>query len=171
MNVYDMLPPEMRAQLEAQHLEARSKIRDIERFIHGLGKEDLITLDDILDRARLDDSGQIASNMQGRIDALLKEKFNVCRCGQNHDDDLAAPDSPADLDKQTDAPAGHTQEELPFAEADRASLMTQFNVVEGADGKLSCGGCGIHIASLEDRMVKPPGSENCSGCVQKAKWG
>lgn len=35
----------------------------------------------------------------------------------------------------------------------------------------ACLNCGMQYPSIEDRMLKPPGVEGCSGCQQKAKWG
>ena len=56
---------------------------------------------------------------------------------------------------------------------ERQSLMDQYNVVPNpeADGYFMCGGCGLFIHSLEDRMLREPGIKGCEGCQQKAKFG
>jgi len=58
-----------------------------------------------------------------------------------------------------------------------AGLMDKWGVnyvgedTTSVSNKVSCNNCGRVYESLADRMVKPPGIENCDGCVQKTKWG
>lgn len=37
--------------------------------------------------------------------------------------------------------------------------------------KVLCKGCGMEYVSLEDRMLKAPGIEGCTGCSHKGAWG
>ncbi len=59
------------------------------------------------------------------------------------------------------------------AEDERARLMKLYNVVPdpSTEGYFKCGGCGVFIMSLEDRMLREPGVKGCTGCQEQAKFG
>lgn len=122
-------------------------------------------------------------------------------CNKNHDKDLqditgdgpaspdptSRPDVPPfvaarrKLDEATEGgdaqplwtPIGSTE---PMTEGE-LNTMAMFKLddirLEGTNELMAfaCLGCGIHYATIQDRMIKPRGVEGCHGCQQKAKFG
>jgi hypothetical protein len=205
-------PPEIIAQLQArqehQHMHAQDNTHAIKQLFDSLDEEQLRALDLLL--ANCMDSHTVLF-FRGRIEMLQQIKFDICPCGDNHNDDLDAltqdkgptvpnashehkgrpvedVDLPVDPLKDFTVDPGLTDpEELVKARArfnDEAALMAEYRIEKNPDfGKnpmehgpaaaspFRCIDCKIGVASLEDRMLRKPGIEGCSGCQQKSAWG
>lgn len=83
----------------------------------------------------------------------------------------------ADMDELNDDELIKAREEFD----DEAALMEEYGVEENplygkshapeGASPFRCTGCGVGIASLQDRMLRHAGIEGCSGCQQKSAWG
>lgn len=137
--------------------------------------------------------------MAGSLFRKAAEKSGLCfTCNKNHDDELAklSGQGPPDQDQQvhvstqfqkpdgtpiqgTVAVSGppNAEAEASFVESQRiiaeheANLKTYRLEQDFVKGGFKCTGCGQSYPSLEDRMLKEPGIEGCSGCIHKAKFG
>lgn len=77
------------------------------------------------------------------------------------------------VDNQVPTQIG-SQAPVKYWEQEIMDLYNIDDVRDEATGKLlhfMCKGCGIHVSSINDRTLSPPGVEGCSGCQQKAKFG
>ena len=100
-----------------------------------------------------DDSAETESEFVDRIDDLLASPGFISSMISDIDHDR--------LYKILDR---YNLKLCPCGHKDCSSDNTRhFNVI--------CKGCNIQYSSIADRMVKPPGGENCPSCVQKTKWG
>ena len=57
------------------------------------------------------------------------------------------------------------------------ALMDEYELDDAYDAESKsflgfvCKNCGALYSSLQDRLLKPAGRENCPGCIHKTKWG
>lgn len=178
-------PPEVRAELQ-RHLD--KQVMSEQAFHHDVGRlwtelkpDQLVTIKTLLTRiARADEPSAAVAYYTGVISTTLHYKHNVCEaCGINHDEDMMAAASPVD---KLIAEHGEPFEPVNQAEFDAkheeygVRLYTQDDLDKGLvvgpeEQPVICKNCGTLFQSLEDRMLRPPGAENCEGCVQKTKWG
>jgi hypothetical protein len=187
---FEMLPlPEevkqqMREQMDQHHMAIDSFRHDVQRLFEEIDQEHLLTLRHLFNHFAQQTGAVYPAYLEGVAAATLHHRFGVCAsCGEDHTAELLKQDG-ADSQPQPPGegqPAGD-QLELPFPadnsvsasdEAEYLLLCEQFNVTpsEGSKPGVTCRGCGQDYVSLGDRMIKPPGEENCPGCVHKAKWG
>jgi hypothetical protein len=183
------LPPEVIAQLreqhEQQHMAVESHIHGYKQFLEGLNADQLKMVRQLAsDCQDIETSG----HWQGRIVEILHRKFGLCPCGNNHDKDAAdllaeqapAEVKPLDADLQANlkkkqaaveeakGPLSEIQAEL--LSTPKAELLERYNLEEVEEG-IRCIGCQTLVASLEDRMLRPPGVKGCETCQHKTKWG
>lgn len=53
-----------------------------------------------------------------------------------------------------------------------AAFLEEYNLNRQiGQRQVTCRGCGLLYISLEDRMLKPPGIDGCSGCQQRSAQG
>lgn len=185
------MPEEMREQLRKQAeehaMQTENYYHSVQHLFDELNKEQLLTLRWILHNVRADESGQLASYYEGQLANMLHQKHNVCPgCGKDHAEEFL--DNPASgvstesVNANTERVKAETTADIahfgPSALTDeQRGNMDEYNIDDAWDeetGKFLgfvCLGCGLKYQSIEDRMLKPPGVEGCSGCIQKAKFG
>jgi len=192
------LPPEMRAQMEEAEAHRRMHMRDnthaLRDLLAALDKDQLTTLHMLVHAC---DNEQTSAYWRGQIAMMLDLKHEVCPCGTDHDQELGdlmghthAPDMPEQKggrpieDVQLpEEPVSHAQTEPPFEpvnQAEHDETLELYNIElnpdypekasEGA-AEYRCKGCGVAVVSVEDRMLRKPGVDGCSGCQQKSAWG
>lgn len=188
---FDELPSEvqatLRANMDRHHMAAQSLGHDINRFFGELTADQLLSLRTIfrvVTNVPADAGFQLISHFDGIAVGTLTHKFNVCpTCAVDHDKEMfdnngeqsevSPDDKQMTLDEALESNITSTDEAFIL-------LFKKFNVYPTA-GNLSkpfdkstpvtCANCKQDYISLEDRMVRPPGHENCDGCIQKSKWG
>ena len=158
-------PPEhIKAALEEQQAHMRMHVQDnshaVKQLLDELNEDQLKALDLILHNVG---NPEGVNYFHGRVEAALQYRFGVCPCGEDHDPSKEFDQAP--LPSQV-APRIPAPERL-----DRAELMDQYGMAESEGNFIYCKNCGQQYASLEDRMLRPPGIEGCSGCQQKSAWG
>lgn len=150
--------------------DAKHRVRD---FMMELSKEQYEVLSMIFNS--IDDAADIAF-YRGQLLVIGEMKHDICSCKENHLEAHAecsvTPDSVfGEQEEQVDP---EVIPDLHFAEDKNDALMEEYNVVKAGDEvptDFKCGGCGIAIVSLDDRMLRPPGVKGCEGCQHKAKFG
>lgn len=183
--MFFMDPDEMDRHQQAHTVAAH----DVKRFFDELTEEQLRVLGMILDGiAVADNPTRIAGHLGGRVLAMRQLKFGICpACNENHDRDLeniaheGTPETPLHVDARRRA-AGNEVKFLEIGDtgslspAERA-LMKEYNIDDLREEETMrlvgfvCLECGMRYSTIQDRMMKPPGVEGCSGCIQKAKFG
>lgn len=156
------LKEQMKAEFDRQQMLTTSMQHDIARLFREQTLDNLRTMRILL---HLIAASPLASAFyEGCVAMMLEERWNVCACGSDHDEDLAEvlgdeaePETEADRMEQFN-------DELA---ADRLKLYG----LEYHDGKLYCSNCAKEYPSIEDRALREPGPEGCPGCVERAKWG
>lgn len=159
---------------------------EVNRLLEELTEDQLRALSFMIDGiAVAQEPRHIASYMAGKITMTQQHRFNICAaCGHNHEKELLGDDHqsiepPAEEDDHESVPDGQFTElgsVLPLAPFE-GQLMEQYGLDDLRDestGELLgfiCLNCNQRYATIQDRMVNPPGVEHCSGCVQKTKWG
>lgn len=187
------MPPEMRAQIEEAEAHRRLHMRDnthaLDEFLKSLDKDQLTALHMLVTTS---DDKESSSYWRGQISMVLNLKYDVCPCGTDHDAELDAAFQPKDeppthAPNQTDTLDGRPIEDVelpgevvdgePTGLAEYMDLCEKYNVEplgdprDNAVTKVKCKGCGIENPSLDDRMLRPPGIEGCTGCQQQSAWG
>lgn len=83
------------------------------------------------------------------------------------------PDAIREMDPMADLPLGGTGMLSPS----QISQMVEYHLddlrEEGTNKLVGfiCLECGYQYPSIEDRMIRPPGIDNCPGCINKTKFG
>lgn len=191
---FSELPPELREHLE-QHITRMQMSNsafqhDIQRLFEELDKEHLVTLHHLLEHLARADSPTYAAYLTGTVAATLKHRFNVCSCGVNHDEELLGVKAPGDpmqepdergtqslFDQERDTVESVDDRYRKFLQACRDYGVkidpdhVSMHYDDPNQTPVVCKNCDQKYISLSDRMVKPPGVENCEGCVNKTKWG
>lgn len=147
-------------QVEQMQMHQEANAHETRHFFDSLDEGQLRKLSGLF-QACYQSDGDASQYFIGIIAGMLDQKFKVClACGRNHDAEL-----------KDFAPA--EEEELPQKRAaeETIELMKQYDVEILISGSLVCKNCETPIASLEDRMLRPPGTAGCPGCVEKEKWG
>lgn len=166
------LPLEVQHHIAHQHMQMEQHAHDASTFLESLTEEQLRGFRGILAAIRV--GGEDASTyFIGLAGGIMSVKFGVClACSKKHDEELAHMAGPV-AEPPVAPPAEAPPEPLmpDMTEDERAILMEEYGIEEGEDGKLHCKNCMIHVASLQDRMLRKPGVDGCSGCQQKSAWG
>jgi hypothetical protein len=189
MHIDDLpIPEEMkeaiRNTMAQQQMTVESFRHDVQRLFEELKMEHLLTLRHLFSHLMSADDGRYAAYLEGTAAATLFHRFHVCpSCGKDHDKELL------ETSMEVDGGTQHSifdKEVIEVENADdryRRFLQTcrdyGVRIPEGERGNIEdpnktpvvCMNCGTKYVSLEDRMIKPPGPENCEGCVNKTKWG
>jgi hypothetical protein len=185
------LPPEIKQHFErvADHnaMTAQAAHLEYEAFWESVTPDQTRFLIKMFGIAAQD--GGYASYITGKLESMLKYRFDLCNCGKPNGHQFmmdAIPDPNRILAEQDE------QLELPFVEEVNEDLDPQMSLEEVdkihgllADYKLvmllgddetvsmerqvECKNCNMVFSSLRDRIIKP--TEPCDGCIQMTKWG
>lgn len=152
-----------RAQIAAIAHEQRLRH---DRFVSDLTKEQLKTFIEMLQCFDGETGTGYVNFMMGRAATIMEIKHNCCPgCGEDHFS-VAALD---DLREEMGLPVPNGKP-TPKVQPERDAAMTEYGMI-AIDGQLQCEGCGLHSVSMEDRMLRPPKMDGCSGCQQKSAFG
>jgi hypothetical protein len=170
------LDPEMVAQIQRErdlHRMSHDQMRhDSYQVLHTLNEEQLKMFSVMLAVMSSQES-VYATYLDGYVDGLLEQKYNVCpACGRNHDElppDMVAPPPPGEaVNEDSTAPT------TPYVltEEDLAN-MEEYNLDDLRDEDTHellgfiCKGCQLRYISITDRMLK----RACHGCQLKSAHG
>jgi len=188
--VFGVPSEEMRRQMEeaheTQHLQVLDFQHTLEEAWQALNYEQLYAVARWM--ALTADSGNASRNLAyhaGSLFRLAADKSNKCMvCDKDHDKEVESllntqgdgATSEVDSEPQppTDEPAepNLSYEETQRMIAEHEANVTLYRLTQNFDkGGFNCTGCNMHYASLEDRMLKAPGIEGCSGCQWKSGHG
>ena len=186
---FHQLPEEIREAMERHQqlhqMQADDYRHSVQRFFDELDKDQLVTFRWMLRNMGMGGS-QLAQYYEGQISQILYTKFNICPgCMVNHDEEVAEQ-LQGEHQKHVAASVGtHDPKQVPaialnedgtrYHTDTEIAQMLEYNIddayEEGTTNFLGyiCKGCGTIYVSIEDRMLRAP--DECSGCIQKAKWG
>lgn len=181
------LPEEVKAQLREQldqhHMAIETFRHDVQRLFEEVHKEHLVTLRHLFNHFAQVGNQVYPAYLEGVTAATLHYRFGVCAsCGEDHAEALLKQDGadsqgqPA-VDGETvgqmniDEIVHQTDEERYVDNCVKWGVTPVDTELPGPNARVKCNRCGQVYPNLADRMVKPPGLENCPGCVHKAKWG
>lgn len=156
-------------ELAKQHDEINKA--EIESFMDSLTAEQLKTLGKMIIISINDtDSGW---QFSGLISGVLIWKHGRGWAGEENPLADPATSMAFKIAQAEGEPMSDMERLTKQAEDQRAKNMQLYNVVPdpATEGYFKCGGCGVFIMSLEDRMQRDPGIKGCSGCQEKAKFG
>lgn len=192
------LAEKMRQGREHQMMHQQIDAHAIQKFINEQDEEGLKTLSLIILQCQ---SKRNISYLIGRIDARAEYKFKKCPCGTEHEDldDVLKEDPAAEADRRhyagEDEPAMATDKfvetlvemnkDESLEELGRLREMKKYGIEPHPDfgmeeweekyevrpAPFRCSNCGQNYQSLEDRMLRPPGIDGCSGCKIKSAHG
>lgn len=151
------MPEEMKQQIEEmqerQEMANTSAKQQLSRFFQELTEDQVVALAEIF---RICASVEQAIHYyEGFTRAVLATRFNKW---PGWDDE---PNVDTLVAVEMDSPS----------EVDVEAAMREYGLTRTEDGRLICDGCTREYISLEDRMLRAPGPDGCTGCVQKTKWG
>jgi hypothetical protein len=135
--------------------EARQRIF---RFMEELTPGDLGTFIEIL-MSITNEGASALHTLIGSATTIQKLKHNRCACGEDHDGEVIAKETAKleaekKVDVENDEPA-----------------MKEYGLERTPDGMLRCKNCKMGYVSLDDRMLRRPGIDGCSGCQIKSAHG
>lgn len=164
------LQEKVKMMFDRQKMAGQVTRQSISRFFQELSEDQLNTFKLILNMCSSSEGA--APFYEGLAAGVLAHKFNRWP-GWN--------DEGASMVAFEFDPNGSTLEatEVPIVEGDKPTewytqKCNEYNVTASdstGDDKVTCKGCGTEYVSLDDRMLRPPGIEGCSVCVQRQKWG
>lgn len=101
-----------------------------------------------------------AAKLMGEGQAIMRMKHgDVCgNCGEKH-----GPD-PLEEERQK------LENERAVTDEGIAQALKDYNL-QIVDGEVFCLGCGMKYVSVEDRMLRAPGTDGCHGCHHKSAHG
>lgn len=153
-------------ELEQARMSQEAVGHETRQFLDKLTVDELDLLSKIIRTVSISEaSGPFYA---GLITGIRQQKFNVClACGRDHDADLAEmipqPKSEVKAEDEGEPAVGSKK---------YFELCYHYRVKPVGDGdQVECEGCGQMYVSLEDRMLRSPGTVGCPTCVQKEKWG
>lgn len=158
------IPPEVRAQIEQFHMQTEQTAHDVRDFFASLDESQLRILRGLI--RVMDGNSSACGYYSGVCSTTLATRFGVCLgCGRKHDEELA---------EMSGQPIPTQQNWADFVAGLPSELLQNLsdyhlNLLPGRWPTVACARCGIQYVSVEDRMLRKP--DECSGCVQKAKWG
>lgn len=190
--VFGVPSEEMRRQMEeaheTQHLHVLNFQHMLEEAWQALNYEQLYAVAKWM--ALTADSGNASRNLAyhaGSLFRLAADKSTKCMvCDKNHDEEVKSllntpgdgstlvADGETEPHPPTDEPVGSdlSYEDTQRMIAEHEANVTLYRLTQNFDrGGFNCTGCGMYYLSLEDRMLKPPGIEGCSGCQWKSGHG
>lgn len=187
--------------VEDHNHNAMVRRHEIKRMLSELKEDQLRSLVSLFELFSHEEHGPLAAAyFHGQASVLLEVKFNVCvACGESpcvadHGLENLLPNSKGteESDPSQVIPPMASREALnPLPDLDplrvgesgmltdtQLGLMNEYHLDDIRDNVTNkllgfiCLGCkSSRYPSIEDRMMKPPGEENCPGCVHKQKWG
>ena len=173
------VPPEVKQAIQEQFdrkiMNIEERYHAIRRALDEMSLEQLQAFDTILNQVAGSSDSPIASYYGGLISSTIYHRFGICSfCRVNHDEELTKVAAPA--------PHQHdvkVEDILPSSDLSVQDLanMSSYGLDDLRDEDTNellgfvCINCGLRYVSIADRMLRPPGIEGCSGCMQKAKWG
>ncbi|ADD80836.1 gp050 [Rhodococcus phage ReqiDocB7] len=178
-----MIEAAMRAQMKvfgegAERHAERHKLEDemskavIHNFIDGLNVDQLKTLHDIVTMTI--ESGEVGYNLSGVIIGCLMFKHG--RSWNGGDTPWSAGPSVMD-DENGEHKITHDEAREALSNLQAPSTqerdMEKYNIEPDPnnEGYFRCKGCHMFVFSLEDRMLREPGTGGCDGCKHKQAWG
>lgn len=182
-DVRAMIKAGMEAQMEIFSEQSRKhadrhKLEDemskaaIHNFIDGLNVDQLKMMHDILHMTI--ESAEVGYNISGVLTGCLMFKHG--RSWGGGDTPWSAGPSVMDDEngehKITHDEAREALSNLQAPDA-RQRDMEKYNIEPDPDneGYFRCKGCHMFVFSLEDRMLREPGTGGCDGCKHKQAWG
>lgn len=162
MTMFAPMPPEMQEEMDRQAAENHARRERFMLLIETLSPRELGVLYEMLVcMAELKDPAEYINYVMGQASMVLRLKHNSCVCGEDHNSEI--------LD-ETRAKMAAEKVESNDASDDEAA-MREYNLRKDPDGRLYCQGCGLRYVSLEDRMLRAPGTDGCHGCQLKSAHG
>lgn len=154
----------VKKQHDRMHMEQEAYSHGVANLFDSLSQDQASTLRSLMGAiGNSTDGAGLPAYYEGILVGLLHTKYNICLgCGEDHDEVFAEKEAQAAKDAALPVEDGTP---------DEADLMVIYGIMPAAEGKVACKNCGWIYPSLQDRMLRDPGEENCPGCVQKAKWG
>lgn len=165
----DQEHPFAMAQREAQKAQdiATHELRmRHDRFMDELTKEQLHTFHEIC-HIMMTNEGY-AHFLIGCSSTIMRLKHDTCPCGNDHEK------LNAEMLEQTRAEMNipsQVERTISTAATVDEGLMKEYMLAPNDHGTLSCTGCGMDYQSLDDRMLRNPGMDGCSGCQYKSGHG
>lgn len=136
-----------------------------DRFVSDLTKDQLKTFIEMLQCFDGETGTGYINFMMGRSATIMEIKHNSCPgCGEDHFSVGSLDETRKQLLQE-----GVIKEKSPVKD-DRDPAMIEYGMVI-INGQLQCEGCGLHSVSMEDRMLRSPKEDGCSGCQQKSAFG
>lgn len=170
------LPPQIRQAIEhhidMDQMNHQDRIHGIQSLITDMADDSdkLETFKGLV--GMIGQGNAFGAYYQGLITGIQISK-GTCMCGESHNpEDLlnneepAAQPDPSPIEQQP-----MMEDEREYYENNLRKYGLEEVYINGEVESIRCQNCGQTYASLQDRMLRPPGSRGCSGCQQKAKWG
>lgn len=163
------LSQQQEAQKAAEIAQHELRLRH-DRFMEELSKDQLGTFSEMLHIIIANEG--YAHFLVGCSTTIMRLKHDSCACGKDHnaansqilDQTRAEMNIPTQADRSTTPP-------VTVALAVDEGLMKEYMLAPNDHGTLSCTGCGMDYQSLDDRMLRNPGMDGCSGCQYKSGHG
>lgn len=184
----------LRGQADRSEMAADSFRHDVQRFISEMSAEHLVTFRQILSQLVTNEDWRLVAYYEGVAAGTLHFKYNVCTgCGRDHDaeamEHMEEASGKGDPQPEVEPRPSDTEEQLILFDIDKNGnqqilseltpekfkLMEEYNLDDVRDEDtlkllgFACKNCGMRYPSIEDRMLRE--KDDCSGCIQKAKWG
>lgn len=179
-------PEEVQAQMRA-HQEQQEMLRTYKQtawnnLLNELNPEQLIVLKMVLEDC---DEPVASAFFTGVVSGVIQFKHGKCpACGGEHAHGanhkiVTSSDTPGDVHFGGQQVVTVDDMLSPETEEGRAA-MEAYNLDDVRLGDeenpgpiigYQCKNCGVNYVSIEDRMLRAPGPEGCSGCIQKTKFG
>ena len=169
--------PDFDEQRKAMVASAHEQRLRHDRFVDELTKEQLATFIELLQCFDGENGSGYSNFMMGRAAAVMQYKHNACPgCGEDHMSIASLDDTRAEMglaplnDNITRVDGALAFDEIPPVEDPEADLLREYGMVR-VDGQLKCAGCGLSSVSMDDRMLRAPKEDGCSGCQSKSAFG
>lgn len=149
-----------------------------DRYVDELTKEQLATFIELLQCFDGESGSGYINFMMGRAATVMQYKHSACPgCGEDHMSIAALDDTRAEMGlaplndgiTKVDGTASFDLPEHTLSAEMEASMREYGMVIK--DGQLQCANCGLHSVSMDDRMLRSPKEDGCSGCQTKSAFG
>lgn len=186
---FEMLPiPEeikeqIRKEMDENHMRLEAFRHDVQRLFEEIDKDHLVTLRHVFFQFAQTPNPQYAAYLEGVAATTLHYKYGVCgSCGEDHTEALLKEDGSPGSQPQPPVEVEGQLSLMDTLQADERSSFEEKCLEFGVEPlyqfgvpldqtRVQCCNCKQIYVNLADRTVKPPGDENCPGCIHKAKWG
>lgn len=153
-----MSPEEIERHKDMELAEAHNRLNEVTHFMDDLSPMQLGSFIKILYSIVDSNAGALyIHNLLGQATTVQRLKNKRCACGEDHDAKVIENEK--------------TKLELERSLENDEPAMKEYNLIRREDGSLVCRGCGMGYVSLDDRMLRRPGVDGCSGCQQKSAFG